>query len=69
MAFGDEKVVVNVKDLDHREILYTDNAGVEHTGSVALPADERVWGGNACQFLRRDGLFLPTRKTGRQKTA
>lgn len=31
MAFGDEKVVVNVKDIDHGEILYTDNAGVEHT--------------------------------------
>ena len=32
MAFGDEKVVVvNVKDLDHGEILHTENAGVEHT--------------------------------------
>lgn len=31
MAFGDEKVVVNVKDIDGGEILYTDNAGVEHT--------------------------------------
>lgn len=31
MAFGDEKVFVNVKDIDHGEILYTDKAGVEHT--------------------------------------
>lgn len=31
MAFGDEKVVVNIKDIDHGEILYTDIAGVEHT--------------------------------------
>ena len=31
MAFGDEKVVVNVKDIDRGDILYTDNAGVEHT--------------------------------------
>lgn len=31
MAFGDEKVVVNVKDIDRGEILYTDKAGVEHT--------------------------------------
>ncbi|TXT35209.1 MAG: hypothetical protein FD135_5032 [Comamonadaceae bacterium] len=29
MAFGDEKVVV--KDIDHGDILYTDNAGAEHT--------------------------------------
>lgn len=33
MAFGDEKVVVNVKDIDHGGILYTDNAGVEHAYS------------------------------------
>jgi hypothetical protein len=29
MAFGDEKVVV--KEIEHGDILYTDNAGVEHT--------------------------------------
>ena len=28
---GDGKVVVNVKDIDHGEILYTDKTGVEHT--------------------------------------
>jgi hypothetical protein len=31
MAFKDETVVVNVKDIDHGQILYTDNAGEEHT--------------------------------------
>ncbi|MDO9160153.1 MAG: hypothetical protein Q7U45_11960 [Burkholderiaceae bacterium] len=31
MAFGDEKVVVSVKDIDHGAILYTDNAGAEQT--------------------------------------
>ncbi|WP_194945503.1 hypothetical protein [Limnohabitans sp. DM1] len=30
MAFRDEKVV-NVKDIERGEILYTDNAGEEHT--------------------------------------
>lgn len=31
MVFKDEKVIVNVKDIDRGEILYTDNLGVEHT--------------------------------------
>ena len=43
-------------------------AWATQTGSVALPADERVWGRNGCQRLKRDGFFLPTRKTGRQTT-
>ena len=39
------------------------------TGSVASPIDKRVWGRNGCQFLKQDGFFLSTHKTGRQKTA
>jgi hypothetical protein len=31
MAFRDEKVIIDVKDIDRGEILYTDNAGEEHT--------------------------------------
>lgn len=31
MAFGDEKVVVDVKEIDHGEILYIDKDGAEHT--------------------------------------
>jgi hypothetical protein len=31
MAYGDEKVVVNVKDVEHGEILYTDKEGKQHT--------------------------------------
>ena len=38
-------------------------------GSVALPVDKRAWRRNACQFLKRDGFFLPMHKTGRQKTS
>jgi len=38
-------------------------------GSVALPVDKRVLDRNGRQFLTRDGFFLPTHKTGQQKTA
>jgi len=31
MAYGDEKVIVDVKDVNHGEILYTDKEGKEHT--------------------------------------
>lgn len=31
MALGDEKVVVNVKDIDCGDVLYTDKAGLKHT--------------------------------------
>lgn len=31
MAYGDEKVIVDVKDVEHGEILYTDKEGKEHT--------------------------------------
>jgi hypothetical protein len=31
MAFGDEQVVINVRDVDHGEIEYTNNAGAKHT--------------------------------------
>lgn len=31
MAFGDEKIVVDVKDTDHGEIEHTDKAGKKHT--------------------------------------
>jgi hypothetical protein len=31
MGYGDEKVIVDVKDVDHGEILYTDKEGKEHT--------------------------------------
>lgn len=44
-------------------------AGAE-SGSVALPVDQLAWRRNGCQFLKRDGsFFLPTHRTGRQKTA
>ena len=38
-------------------------------GSVALATDERDFGRDECYFLKLDGFFLPTHKTGRQKTA
>lgn len=38
-------------------------------GSVALATDEREFGGDECQFLRRDGFSLPMHKTCRQKTS
>lgn len=31
MTYREEKMIVNVKDSDHGKILYTDNAGEEHT--------------------------------------
>nr|WP_181375604.1 type II toxin-antitoxin system RelB/DinJ family antitoxin [Polaromonas sp. E3S] len=38
-------------------------------GSVALPADERSFGRNECQFIKLDGFSLPMHKTGLQKTS
>jgi len=46
-----------------------DESTILRFGSVALPADERVSGGNGCPLLKQNGFFLPMHKTGRQKTA
>lgn len=44
------------------------SAGTKNS-SVALPVDEGVLSRNGCQFLKRDGFFLPMHKFGQQKTS